>query len=180
MRIKSQAQHPLRLMTSSSPCSLMLTTLAAPTLGNLPLAMSSKWVLVRFCGQAVYRRLWCSLPLKRSLLQLFLQARRCSGCETCSQSSGTQWMTSHPYFTWTTTAISVAKNPEHFGRLKHLDLRYYWLRDVCKSGMIDPHFCPTADMPADILTKALPRVKVARFRSLMGLQDEGGVGDMPH
>ena len=68
------------------------------------------------------------------------------------------------------SAISVAKNPEHFGRLKHLDLRFHWLRDACQSGMIDPTFCPTADMPADLLTKPLAKVKVEQFRSLMGLE----------
>lgn len=69
------------------------------------------------------------------------------------------------------SAISVAKNPEHFGRLKHLDLRYYWLRDVCSAGIISPDFCPTAEMPADLLTKPLERVKVAKLRRMMGLQD---------
>ena len=29
-------------------------------------------------------------------------------------------------------AISVAKNPEHHGRMKHLDLCFYWLRDQVK------------------------------------------------
>ncbi|PIL25068.1 hypothetical protein GSI_12957 [Ganoderma sinense ZZ0214-1] len=27
------------------------------------------------------------------------------------------------------SALSVAKNPEHHGRMKHLDLRFYWLQD---------------------------------------------------
>ena len=69
------------------------------------------------------------------------------------------------------SAIAVAKNPEHFGRLKHLDLRMYWLRDACSAGMIAPVFCPTAEMPADLLTKALDRVKVAKLRTLVGLVD---------
>ena len=69
------------------------------------------------------------------------------------------------------SAISVAKNPEHFGRLKHSDLRMYWLRDVCSARTISLVFCPTAEMPADLLTKALERVKVAKLRSMLGLQD---------
>ena len=69
------------------------------------------------------------------------------------------------------SAISVAKNPEHFGRLKHLDLGMYWLRDVCSAGTISPVFCTTAEMPADLLTKALERVKVAKLRSMLGLLD---------
>ena len=69
------------------------------------------------------------------------------------------------------SAISVARNPEHFGRLKHPDLRFYWLRDIVEAGLIDPQFCPTAQMPADMLTKALPMPKVAEMRTLLGLQD---------
>ena len=68
------------------------------------------------------------------------------------------------------TAIAVAKNSEHFGRLKHIQLRLYWLRDVIEEGMIAPEYCPTGDMLADLLTKALSLVKVAELRSLMGLK----------
>ena len=68
------------------------------------------------------------------------------------------------------SAIAVAKNPEDFGRLKHIQLRLYWLRDVIEEGMIAPEYCPTGAMLADLLTKALPLVKVAELRALMGLE----------
>ena len=68
------------------------------------------------------------------------------------------------------SAISVAKNPQHHGRMKHLDLRFYWLRDAVESSMIRVIHCPTAEMPADLLTKALGRVKVSELRPLLGLQ----------
>ncbi|KAJ3558128.1 hypothetical protein NM688_g1099 [Phlebia brevispora] len=68
------------------------------------------------------------------------------------------------------SAITVAKNPEHFGRLKHLDLRWFWLRDVCEAGTITPEFVPTADMLADLLTKPLDQLQVARLRSMMVLE----------
>jgi hypothetical protein len=32
------------------------------------------------------------------------------------------------------SAIQVARNPEHHGRLKSLDLRFFWLRDMVNSG----------------------------------------------
>ncbi|KZT18035.1 hypothetical protein NEOLEDRAFT_1021037, partial [Neolentinus lepideus HHB14362 ss-1] len=48
------------------------------------------------------------------------------------------------------SALAVAKNPEHHGRMKHLDLR-------------------TSDMPADILTKSLPRPKVLEMVKMLGL-----------
>ena len=68
------------------------------------------------------------------------------------------------------SAISVAKNPEHHGRMKHLDLRFYWLRDSVESGILEPMFVPTLDMAADILTKPLARVRVEACRDMMGLQ----------
>jgi hypothetical protein len=34
------------------------------------------------------------------------------------------------------SAISVSKNPEHFGRMKHLDLRFFWLCDVVEFGLV--------------------------------------------
>jgi hypothetical protein len=68
------------------------------------------------------------------------------------------------------SAISVSKNPEHHGRMKHLDLRFYWLRDQVTLGVITPLFVPTEEMPADLLTKPLTRVKVERFRRMMGIE----------
>ena len=68
------------------------------------------------------------------------------------------------------SAISVAKNPEHFGRLKHIQLRLYWLRDVVQEGLIAPVYIPTAHMLADLLTKALPPVRVAQLRRQIGLE----------
>ncbi|HVH80080.1 MAG TPA: Ty1/Copia family ribonuclease HI, partial [Stellaceae bacterium] len=68
------------------------------------------------------------------------------------------------------SAISVAKNPEHHGRMKHLDLRFYWLRDTVEAGHITPAFISTADQPADILTKPLAREKMVRCREMMGLE----------
>jgi hypothetical protein len=67
------------------------------------------------------------------------------------------------------SAISVSKNPEHHGRMKHLDLRWYWLRDVVDAGILNPLFIPTKEMPADILTKPLMRAQVEMCRELMGL-----------
>jgi hypothetical protein len=38
------------------------------------------------------------------------------------------------------SAITVSKNPEHHGCMKHLDLCLYWLRDKVEHGMINPDF----------------------------------------
>jgi len=72
-------------------------------------------------------------------------------------------------FTDNQSAISVAKNPEHHGRMKHLDLAFFWLRDKVAEGRIQVVHLRTEDMPADLLTKALPKPQVLKLRKLMGL-----------
>jgi hypothetical protein len=68
------------------------------------------------------------------------------------------------------SSLAVSKNPEHHGCMKHLDLRFFWLRDQVTSGVIKTVYIPTESMHADLLTKALPRVKVETFRRMMGLE----------
>jgi hypothetical protein len=66
------------------------------------------------------------------------------------------------------SAITVSKNPEHH-RMKHLDLRFYWLRDKVEHGMINPDFIPTGEMIADCLTKCVPAPKVRFCREQMAV-----------
>ena len=57
-------------------------------------------------------------------------------------------------------AIAVSKNPEHHGKMKHLSLHLFWIRDAVQEGLIGPVFVPTQNMAADICKKALDRFKV--------------------
>ena len=61
------------------------------------------------------------------------------------------------------SAMSVVKNPEHHGRMKHLDLCYYWLRDQIVIKKIQPLYLKTEDMPADLLTKPLAKPQVEKL-----------------
>ena len=54
--------------------------------------------------------------------------------------------------------------------MKHLDLRFFWLQDAVDAGIITPEHLRTDSMPADLLTKPLPRAKVELFRRMMGLE----------
>ena len=67
------------------------------------------------------------------------------------------------------SAVSVAKNPEHHGRMKHLDLRLHWLRDTVEAGHISPIHVPTTEQAADIFTKPLKRQKIDVCLGLLGL-----------
>jgi hypothetical protein len=77
------------------------------------------------------------------------------------------------------SAIAFSQNPEHHGRMKHLDLKFFWLRDqVTKFKTLSTAHCPTNFMPADILTKPLPLVKVHAGCKQLGLTGFGGSGSL--
>ena len=68
------------------------------------------------------------------------------------------------------SAVTVSKNPEHHGRMKHLDLRSHWLRDTVEAGIITPIHVPTSLQAADIFTKPLKRQKIDVCLDLLGIQ----------
>jgi hypothetical protein len=67
------------------------------------------------------------------------------------------------------SALSVTKNPEHHGRMKQLDLAFFWLREVVEEQKIAPSHIPGTEQLADIFTKPLPVPKVQFCVSHMGL-----------
>ena len=68
------------------------------------------------------------------------------------------------------SAIELTKNRQFRARTKHIDVRYHFLRWVCETGKIKLIYCPTEDMTADVLTKALPGFKVKHFAHELGLR----------
>jgi hypothetical protein len=67
------------------------------------------------------------------------------------------------------SAIAAAKNPEHQGRMKHMNPIYHGLREAVELKEVAPYYVPTSDMIADILTKPLPVSQVKMFTALLGL-----------
>ena len=49
-------------------------------------------------------------------------------------------------------AIALSKNPVHRQRSKHLDVKYYFIRDAQREGKIVIVYCQSEDMVVDILT----------------------------
>jgi hypothetical protein len=65
----------------------------------------------------------------------------------------------------TTPAIKLAT------KLKHVDIHQHWLRQEVQESRLNIEWIPTADMPADGLTKALPTQKHHTFIKQLGLVD---------
>jgi hypothetical protein len=69
------------------------------------------------------------------------------------------------------SAIALAKDHQYHARTKHIDVRFHFIRWVIEDGKLVLIFCPTGDMVADSLTKALPSPKVKHFAAELGLRN---------
>jgi len=68
-------------------------------------------------------------------------------------------------------AIALSKDARFHTRTKHIDIQWHFVREKVENGTVIFDYCPTGEMAADGLTKALDKVKFGRFVSLMGLID---------
>jgi len=88
---------------------------------------------------------------------------------------------SHLAQTWTTSiapqiihpnnqgAIKLSENPQCPARTKHIDIRYHYIRTAREHNKLSVIYILTADMTADILTKALVRDKHMKHMNGMGM-----------
>ena len=52
-------------------------------------------------------------------------------------------------------------------RTKHLNIRYFFIKDCIKKGELKIDYCPTDDMVADFFTKPLQGKKFLQFRKII-------------
>ena len=67
------------------------------------------------------------------------------------------------------STIKLTKDHQYHVRSKHIDICFYFICYIVKDGSIRLIYCPTDNMVADTLTKALPSAKVKHFASKFGL-----------
>ena len=73
-------------------------------------------------------------------------------------------------------ALTLAVDDNYHARTKHIDICYHFICQCITRKAIDLVYCPTDDMTADILTKALPQWKVICHGLGLGLcHSSGGV-----
>ena len=68
-------------------------------------------------------------------------------------------------------AVAISKNSQLHTKMKHIAIRYHYVREKALDKTIDVQYCPTNDMVADILTKGLTLDKFLKFRELSGIKD---------
>ena len=70
------------------------------------------------------------------------------------------------------SAIDVAHNPEHHGRMKHVSRRHFFIRECVENHLIRVPFVRTDENDADFFTKVLPARKFFPLRDkIMNVPD---------
>lgn len=67
------------------------------------------------------------------------------------------------------SAINIAYNPENNKRLKHIDIKHFFIKEKIDLGLINVVHMNTNDQVADMFTKILGRVKFEKFRDDLNL-----------
>jgi hypothetical protein len=68
------------------------------------------------------------------------------------------------------SCIALAKNPEFHARTKHIDIQHHFIREKVEDGTIKLEYCPTKQMVADVLTKAVNKDKHQWCTKAMGVR----------
>lgn len=67
-------------------------------------------------------------------------------------------------------AISLSEDPLLHDRVKHINIKYHFMREHVQSGELALSYINTQDNIANIFTKALEPKKFSRFRGFLGIK----------
>ena len=73
------------------------------------------------------------------------------------------------------STIKLSKNPVMHGRSKHIDVRFHFLRDLTRDGVVTLMHCHSQEQLADIMTKPITRMVFEKLRMMMGVCDDPGI-----
>lgn len=69
------------------------------------------------------------------------------------------------------SCLNLVKVESASGRVKHIDTKQHFIRELCDKDQIRLQYCPTTEMMADVLTKPLSASKLKVFVDGIKLTD---------
>nr|GEV81147.1 ribonuclease H-like domain, reverse transcriptase, RNA-dependent DNA polymerase [Tanacetum cinerariifolium] len=69
------------------------------------------------------------------------------------------------------SAIALMKNPVFHGRSKHIDTKYHFIQECVEKEDLTVEHINGEQQRADILTKALPRIRFVTMRQILGVKN---------
>ena len=72
-----------------------------------------------------------------------------------------------------TAAVLLCGDQAFHNRVKHLDVRYHWIRERVENGELVVGRIPSSGNIADVLTKALPGPRFVTLRGCLGVHQRG-------
>jgi hypothetical protein len=67
------------------------------------------------------------------------------------------------------SCIKMTENPSFHDKLKHIEIRYHYIRDMVQRGVVKLQYVGTDEHVADVSTKPLSHVKFEYFRDKLGV-----------
>ncbi|GJW82981.1 ribonuclease H-like domain, reverse transcriptase, RNA-dependent DNA polymerase [Tanacetum coccineum] len=69
------------------------------------------------------------------------------------------------------SGVALMKNPVFHGRSKHIDTKYHFIRECVEKEDLTVEYISGEQQRADILTKALPRIRFVTMRQILGVKN---------
>jgi hypothetical protein len=67
------------------------------------------------------------------------------------------------------SCIRLSEHPVFHERAKHIEIKYYFIRDKVQEGEVKLQYISTDEQTLDIFTKPLSRIKFAYLRDNLGI-----------
>jgi hypothetical protein len=65
------------------------------------------------------------------------------------------------------SCLAMVKNKSSGSKSRHIMLQFHYIRELVEGKQVSVEYCPTEDMIADIMTKALPRPRFEKLRDIL-------------
>ena len=98
-------------------------------------------------------------------MSLTIGAQTAIWCRGWLAETGSEQAAATPIWEDNQSTISLSGHPRAHGRTKHIAVRWFFCREARDDGVIDIAYCPTTDMLADMLTKAVTTAVLLRLRN---------------